>query len=58
VSALDPERMKRVTARLALACRHEAMALELSDHFDRGSVTKAAAHFAVADALRARGGRA
>lgn len=42
---------------LALAAKHEALALDLAQHFDRGSVTKAAAHFAVAEALRARAWR-
>ncbi len=39
---------------LARAAKHEDIALSLSQHFDRVSVTKAAAHFAVADALRCR----
>lgn len=47
-------RPDRIVARLALADKHEALALELSEHVDRGSVTRAAAHFAVADALRSR----
>jgi hypothetical protein len=50
--------MERVSARLALAAKHEAMALVLATHMDRDSVAKAAAHFTVADALRARAARA
>jgi len=39
---------------LALADHHERLALGLAEHVDRGSITKAAAHFAVAEALRSR----
>lgn len=39
---------------LALADKHEVLAMELVEHFDLGSVTKAAAHFTVAEALRQR----
>ena len=51
-------RQEAVAARLALADKHDALALELAMHMDRGSVEKAAAHFTVADALRARARRA
>lgn len=42
---------------LALADRHEAMALEFAQHMDGGSIEKAARHFTIANALRAKAAR-
>lgn len=53
----DPEtavRLSETRRLLALADKHEEMALGFAQHFDAGSVAKAAAHFTVATALRGR----
>lgn len=42
---------------LALADRHEAMALDFAQHMDGGSLEKAARHFTIANALRAKAAR-
>lgn len=42
---------------LALADRHEAMALDFAQHMDGGSIEKAARHFTIAAALRAKAAR-
>ena len=41
----------------ALADRHETIALELAQHMDGGSIEKAARHFTIANALRAKAAR-
>lgn len=43
-----------VKERLALADRHETMALRLADHMDGDSIARAAHHFVIADGLRGR----